>query len=209
MPTTHPPVTEAQIEQLGAELDELRNRVVADLGERRRALHPQRDQGPARARDPRPSAARGRLAAARVAGRRRRAVAVEDPRQHGDRPQRDARPVRLDARPGARLKAVRVGHRMPRRPVAPLAQLHAPHPHERARHGPRHRVRRAAHVRRSAVAPARPRQPRLCDAARADVRVGRGGARPRGRPDRSGRDHARGQAGHPPGDLEEGPPPGG
>src|ERR1700761_9361904 len=34
MPTTHPPMTEAQIEQLGAELDELRNRVVADLGER-------------------------------------------------------------------------------------------------------------------------------------------------------------------------------
>ncbi len=34
MPTTHPPLTEAQIEQLGAELDELRNRVVADLGER-------------------------------------------------------------------------------------------------------------------------------------------------------------------------------
>ncbi|MDQ6606919.1 MAG: acyl-CoA desaturase [Actinomycetota bacterium] len=34
MPTTHPELTEAQIEALGNELDELRNRVRADLGER-------------------------------------------------------------------------------------------------------------------------------------------------------------------------------
>ncbi len=34
MPTTHPDLTEAQLEALGRELDELRNRVLADLGER-------------------------------------------------------------------------------------------------------------------------------------------------------------------------------
>ncbi len=34
MPTTHPDLTEAQTEALGRELDELRNRVKADLGER-------------------------------------------------------------------------------------------------------------------------------------------------------------------------------
>jgi linoleoyl-CoA desaturase len=34
MPTAHPQLTEAQVEQLGRELDELRNRVLADLGER-------------------------------------------------------------------------------------------------------------------------------------------------------------------------------
>jgi fatty acid desaturase len=34
MPTPHPHLTEAQIAQLGRELDELRNRTVADLGER-------------------------------------------------------------------------------------------------------------------------------------------------------------------------------
>jgi fatty acid desaturase len=34
MPTPHPHLTEAQIEQLGRELDELRNRTRADLGER-------------------------------------------------------------------------------------------------------------------------------------------------------------------------------
>src|SRR3982074_752024 len=34
MPTTHPQLTDEQVEELGRELDELRNRVRADLGER-------------------------------------------------------------------------------------------------------------------------------------------------------------------------------
>src|SRR5581483_1617960 len=34
MPITQPQLTEEQIEELGRELDELRNRVMADLGER-------------------------------------------------------------------------------------------------------------------------------------------------------------------------------
>jgi linoleoyl-CoA desaturase len=34
MPTTHPDLTPDQIEALGRELDKLRNRVLADLGER-------------------------------------------------------------------------------------------------------------------------------------------------------------------------------
>ena len=34
MPTPHPQLTAEQIEALGHELDELRNRVLADLGER-------------------------------------------------------------------------------------------------------------------------------------------------------------------------------
>jgi fatty acid desaturase len=34
MPTAHPDLTPEQIEALGRELDELRNRVLADLGER-------------------------------------------------------------------------------------------------------------------------------------------------------------------------------
>jgi NADPH-dependent stearoyl-CoA 9-desaturase len=34
MPTSHPPLTDQQVEALGRELDELRNRVIADLGER-------------------------------------------------------------------------------------------------------------------------------------------------------------------------------
>ena len=35
--------------------------------------------------------------------------ALQDPRQHGDRPQRPARPVRLDERSGALLERLRVG----------------------------------------------------------------------------------------------------
>src|ERR1700716_668783 len=34
MPTTHPQLTDEQVEERGRELDELRNRVRADLGER-------------------------------------------------------------------------------------------------------------------------------------------------------------------------------
>src|ERR1700694_1026064 len=34
MPTTHPDLSPEQVEALGCELDELRNRVVAELGER-------------------------------------------------------------------------------------------------------------------------------------------------------------------------------
>ena len=46
---------------------------------------------------------------------------------------------------------LRVGHRLPGRPVAPLAQLHAPHLHQHRRHGPRHRLRHPADERGPAV----------------------------------------------------------
>ena len=67
----------------------------------RRQLHPPRDQGAARPRGRWPRPALRRLPAARLARRHGRALAVEDPRQHGDRAQRHARPVRLDERPQA------------------------------------------------------------------------------------------------------------
>ena len=67
----------------------------------RRQLHPPRDPRPARARGRRPRPALGRLLPAGLARRHGRPLALQDPRQHGDRPQRDARPVRLDERPGA------------------------------------------------------------------------------------------------------------
>ncbi len=51
-----------------------------------------------------------------------RAVGREDPREHGDRPQRHARPVGLDARPQDPLHHLGVGQRLPRRHVEALAQ---------------------------------------------------------------------------------------
>ena len=191
------------------ELDAIRERVLADLGERDADLHPQGDPGPARrSRSPAAALLFARLPPAGLARRHRRALAVEDPRQHGDRPQRHARPVRLDAATRRSRQGVRVGHRLPRRPVAPLAQLHAPHVHQHPRQGPRHRLRHAAHVRGPAVAPVLPRQPGLRHAAGDLLPVRRRAARPRDRADRGRRDDAgRRSAACSTDDLAQGPPP--
>ena len=63
----------------------------------RRRLHPQGRRLPALPGDRRPRAAVRRRAAARVDRRHRHALDRQDPREHGDRAQRDARPVGLDA----------------------------------------------------------------------------------------------------------------
>ena len=100
--TPHPRLTPTELDAFGRELDAIRTRVVADLGERdatylKRVVALQR-----RAASRRPRAAVRRLAAAGLAGRHHAAGPLQDPRQHGDRPQRDARPVRLHARPRVR-----------------------------------------------------------------------------------------------------------
>ncbi len=130
MPTATPTLTPEQLDAFGKELDAIRTRVVADLGERDADYIKKGDPRPARARDRRPRAAVRELPAARVARGNGGAEPVEDPRQHGDRAQRDARAVRLDEGSGAGRQDVRVGHGVPRRSVAALAQLHAPHLHE-------------------------------------------------------------------------------
>ena len=163
--TTIPELTPEQIESFGEELDAIRQRVVADLGERdadyiRKVIRAQRGLE---------VAGRGLMFAGFFPpawlGGVTRPVAVEDPRQHGDRPQRDARSVRLDEGSRPERQGLRVGHGLPRRPVAPLAQLHAPHAHQHRRQGPRHRLRRPAHVRGPAVASVLPGQPALRGAA--------------------------------------------
>ena len=63
--------------------------------------------------------------------------------------------------PALNSQDVRVGHRLPVRPVAALAQLHAPHLHEHPRQGPRHRLRHPADGRGPAVEPLLPGQPGL------------------------------------------------
>ena len=87
-------LTPEQADAFGRELDAIKERVMADLGEKdadyiRRVIKTQRalEVG-------------GRalfVPAAGLAGRHRDAGPVKDPGQHGDRPQHHARPVRLDA----------------------------------------------------------------------------------------------------------------
>ena len=84
--------------------------------------------------EPRP-AARLALQPA-VAARDRRALAGQDPREHGDRPQRHARPVGLDERPPDPLLDLGLGHRVDRRGVEALPQLRPPHLHQHPRQGP-------------------------------------------------------------------------
>ena len=81
----------------------------------RRGLHPPRHRRPARARARRPRRAALLAVPAGVARRNGGAVDREDPREHGDRPQRHARPVGLDARPEDPLDDVGVGQRLARR----------------------------------------------------------------------------------------------
>ena len=93
-----------------AQLDALEHRargpaaeVVAQLGSRGRGLHPSPHPDTALVRGRRAGLAVLGLPPAVLAGRRRRAFPLEDSRQHGDRPQRPPRPVRLDEGPGAVL----------------------------------------------------------------------------------------------------------
>ena len=72
---------------------------------------------------------------------------------------------------------LRMGHRLPGRPVAPLAQLHAPHLHQHRRHGPRRRLRHPADERGPEVAPVLPGQPGLRVPADGAVPVRRRAAR--------------------------------
>ena len=64
----------------------------------------------AAARAARPRAADRRALPPALGGRHGHALDGQDPREHGDRPQRPARPVGLDERPGDQLLDVGLGH---------------------------------------------------------------------------------------------------
>ena len=72
---------------------------------------------------------------------------------------------------------LRVGHRLPGRPVAALAQLHAPHPHQHRGDGPRHRLRHPADERGPALEAVLPGQPAVRVPADGAVPVRRRAAR--------------------------------
>jgi hypothetical protein len=143
-PDTHPTLSLEQIEALGDELDELRGRLIADLGERdadyiRKVIKAQR----ALEIGGRTLLFAGWLPPAWLGGTTALALSkILDNMKIGHTVM-DGQ-YDLDEGPGAGLHGIRVGHRLPRRPVAALAQLHAPHLHQHPRQGPRHRLRRAA-----------------------------------------------------------------
>ena len=103
-PTAH--LTAEDIENLGRELDAIRDQVHRQPRRARRRRTSARSSDVQRKLE---LASRARAAVlavpAGVARRHRRPVGLEDPREHGDRPQRHARPVGLDARPEDPLHA--------------------------------------------------------------------------------------------------------
>ena len=108
-------LTPEDIEQLGVELDAIRQDVLDSRGARdaayiRKVIAPSAASSSAAARCC-CSASSRRAWVLGTAGLSRR----QDPRQHGDRPQRHARPVGLDARPEDPLHHLGVGQRL-RRP---------------------------------------------------------------------------------------------
>ena len=148
MPTAHAdaPLTAEQFEAFGAELDAIRARVLADRGERdatyiRNVIKAQR--------------------ALEVAGRGMFFFSFLPPAWLGGVAALSLSKI---------LDNMEIGHNVmhgqydwmkdpdlsgkefewdtacPGGPVAPLAQLHAPHPHQHRGQGPRHRLRDPAHV---------------------------------------------------------------
>ena len=169
-PTAH--LSEQDVEALGDEFDAIRDDVLADLGEHdaryiRRVIAAQRGLE---------AGGRGALLVsllpARVARRHGDAVGGQDPGEHGDRPQRPARPVGLDARPRDPFGQLGVGLRVDLGVLEARAQLRASHVHERARQGPRPGLLDPAHRARPAVAPGLPRPAGLHRADGAVLRVG-------------------------------------
>ena len=137
-------LTDADIENLAVELDAIRQDIEDSRGERdsryiRRTIAAQRALEVA-----------GRLMLAAssqalgVVGRHRDLGRGQDHREHGDRPQRHARPVGLDERSRDSLLDVGVGHERGVQALAFHPQLHAPQVHQHPRHGRRRGLRRAA-----------------------------------------------------------------
>ena len=165
-------LTPDDLDDIGRELDAIRDEVMADLGERdaayiRKVVKTQRSlEGGGTRR------AAGVAVPARVAGGNDRSRGRQGPREHGARPQRDARPVGLDARPRDPLHDLGVGQRLGRRGLEEVPQLRAPHLHQHRRQGPRPRLHAAAARPRPAVEAVPPRPAALQRRPRASASSG-------------------------------------
>ena len=189
-------LTEADIENLANELDAIRLDIEDSRGARDCALHPPHHRRPARPRGRRPADAGRRLAALGVVGGHRDTGRGQDHREHGDRPQRHARPVGLDERSRDSLLDVGVGHERRVQALALHPQLHASQVHEHPRDGRRRGLRRhPRHPRREVEAVQPLRQPAVQHPAGHRLRVGRRTAAPGTRQDLQGPRRPQGHAG--------------
>ena len=180
-------LTDADIENLAVELDAIRQDIEDSRGERDSKLHPSHHRRAARSRDGGPTDAGRQLAPIGVVGGHRDTGRLQDHREHGDRPQRHARPVGLDERSRDSLLDVGVGHERVVQALAVHPQLHAPQVHQHPRHGRRRGLRRHPGHPRSAVEAVQPlRQPAVQHASRDRLRVGRRPAAPGTRQDLQG-----------------------
>ncbi|CAA9286946.1 MAG: Linoleoyl-CoA desaturase, partial [uncultured Corynebacteriales bacterium] len=146
-----------------------------------RRLHPAGHRGPAGAGAVQPAGPARVDVPAGLAGRHDRPVDRQDPGEHGDRPQRHARPVGLDARPGDPLHHLGVGQRHPGRAVEAQPQRAAPRVHERAGQGQRPRLRDHAGRRGPALGAGVPAAAAVERAERDLLPVRHRRVRPRGR----------------------------
>ena len=146
-----------------------------------RGLHPQGRRRAAQARARLARGAAGQRLPAGVGARHRRPQRRQDPREHGDRAQRHARPVGLDARPEDPLDHLGVGQRLDRRGVEALAQRGAPHLHQHRRQGQRPRLRHHARRRGPALDAVLPRPAAVELRQRLLLRVRHRRLRPRAR----------------------------
>ena len=180
-------LTDADIESLAVELDTIRQDIEDSRGERDCALHPPHDRRSACPRGSRPADAGRGLEALGMVGRHRDVGRLQDHREHGDRPQRHARPVGLDERSRDSLLDVGVGHERVVQALALHPQLHAPQVHQHPRHGRRRGLRRhPGHPRPALEAVQSLRQPAVQHAARHWLRVGCRLAAPGARQDLQG-----------------------
>ena len=197
-------LTPEQIEEIGKEFQAIHDEVYADLGERdavyiRSIIQFHRRLG---------AMSRAVLMASRykpawVLGNRR-PVGGEDPREHGDRPQRPARPVGLDERSRDPLLDLGLGHRLARLGVEALPQLRPPHLHEHHRQGQGRRLRDHAGRSGPEVAPGLPLPAVLQRASDVHLRVGRRRPRPRLRGDPQGQEAEEAALGRAQGDRPQG-----
>ena len=97
-----------------SEFDAIHDEVFDDLGDRDAQVHPLDDRDAPAARAARARVLLALALQARLGRSGRHALAGQDPREHGDRPQRHARPVGLDERPEHQL--VDAGTGTPPRP---------------------------------------------------------------------------------------------